>query len=450
MHASGRACACRHGTGLQCFCCRVGDDDMINGCSSSRPPAEFIRLREKMTHSVALDTVAASLWRERDNILSRWRDDVAASGNASTVKTLSRTEFYDHIPQFIERFCALLRGDGQAGKAPAKQHGAHRWQQGLDFEEVILEWKVLHHILFERLTALWRTSGLDLESLQHVYWLLADTVQKAISASLTEFHAHQRLAAEARMRDLEAVLEEQHNLDLRRGHGLHQASHDLRGSLQVIRLSCHALQRRPHDEQTGAVVERLVRAIDGLSQLFNDMRDLARLEAGREACENSDFDAAAMLREMCETMQPVAEARGLSLRVDGIDSLPVNSDAAKLRRIAQNLILNALSYTAAGNVAVGWQAESRTHWSFYVRDSGPGLPASSADAPLAAGLESAQTGANASPAPAGNAFTVSRYAENSGEGIGLSIVHRLCQLLDAVLEIDSKGNGTTFRIRLRR
>lgn len=405
-------------------------------------------MREGKLNSAALAALASHLSRESDNILARWRTAVAASGEESPIKTLSRTEFNDHIPHFIERFCAVLRDDSHATKAPARQHGAHRWQQGLDFEEVVLEWGLLHRILFERMTALRQSAGLDLESLQHTYWLLADTVQKAIATSLAEFVAHQRLAAEARMRDLEAVLEQREDLDHRRGEGLHQASHDLRGSLQVIRLSCYSLRARQLDDQTGAIVERLWHAIDGLSQLFNDMLDLARLEAGREECQIRDLDAAVLLRELCNTMQSTAEARGLSFRMDGVDSLPVRSDPGKLRRIAQNLILNAVSYTSAGNVEIGWQAEPPTHWSFYIRDTGPGIPESTADS-LVAGLESAEHGAEGTATEKANVFTVSRQAETHGEGIGLSIVHRLCELLNAVLEVDSDpSRGTTFRIKL--
>src|SRR5699024_9588014 len=189
----------------------------------------------------------------------------------------------------------------------------------------------------------------------------------------------------------EAVAERRDDLDHQRGESLRQASHDLRGSLQVAQLSCRALQRCQHDRQTGIIVDRLAHSIDGLSQIFNDMLELARLEAGRDECRMRDIDASAQLRELCETMQSEARAQGLSLRVDGVDSLPVRSDASKLRRIAQNLILNALKYTSAGSVEIGWQAEPPTHWSFYVRDSGPGMPASTADT-LAAGLGDADDG----------------------------------------------------------
>lgn len=132
----------------------------------------------------------------------------------------------------------------------------------------------------------------------------------------------------------------------------------------------------------------------------------------------------------------------------GADTLPVRSDEAKLRRIAQNLILNALKYTTAGSVEIGWQAEPPSHWSFHVRDSGPGLPDSTADA-LAAGLEDADDGGERAAAEQASEPRASGQPQTHGEGVGLAIVHRLCVLLNALLDIDSdSGHGTTFRIRL--
>lgn len=396
---------------------------------------------EHMDASAAMEALAARLAEECDSILARWRCDMAASGEAAMVKTLTRTEFYDQIPEFLEQFCAMLSGDSHALRGPSRQHGAHRWQQGLDFEEVVLEWNALHRILFEWINVLGESTSLDPDSLRHTCWLLADTIQKAIASSLSEFYAHQRLEAEARMLDLEAVLE-------RRGQGLHQASHDLRGSLQAIQLYCNTLRRRQLDQQTDTIVGRLSHAVDGLSQLFSDMLELARLEAGRDECRISEFDAAILLRELCETMQSTAAAKGLSLQVRGVATLPVRSDPAKLRRIAQNLVLNALSYTPAGLVEVVWQAESATHWSFHVRDTGPGVSDSTAWS-LAMGLENAENADE--PITADDAVSVSRRAEVHGEGVGLAIVRQLCVLLNAVLEVDTEsGCGTTFRIQLPR
>ena len=90
-------------------------------------------------------------------------------------------------------------------------------------------------------------------------------------------------------------------------------------------------------------------------------------------------------------MQPMAEDRGLFLKTDGPDKLPVEGDAVKTQRIAQNLLLNALKYTARGGVTVSW-GDSRQNdahrWMLCVEDTGPGFHAGPG-APMASALEEA-------------------------------------------------------------
>jgi signal transduction histidine kinase len=402
------------------------------------------------TNSVEITTLAESLAQERDFILKRWRAEVGVVGEEKPIEALSRGEFYDHIPDFLEQLCARLRGDSAGPPKAARQHGAHRWQQGLSFVEVIHEWSLLHRVLIEQISALWEAVSLNPQALQQAYWLLAGEVDKAIAASLTEYQAGLRTQAEIRMHNLEAALAHHKDMDTARGQGLHQASHDMRGSLQAIQVSCHLLQKQSLAEEPRTIVERLTQASESLHTLCNDLLDLARLEAGREQCQLGDFDAAALLLDLVTAMQSAAEDQGLTLRTQGEGALPVRSDEAKLRRIAQNLILNALYYTTAGEVVVGWHANPPSGWSFYVQDTGPGMASTQTD-PYTANLEGAQRGNATTADTAGESGKLvgPRQARGHGEGIGLAIVHQLCELLDAVLEIDSEtGSGTTFHVRL--
>jgi len=164
---------------------------------------------------------------------------------------------------------------------------------------------------------------------------------------------------------------------------------------------------------------------------------------------------------MCEDLRALAQQRGLSLRGDGPAPFVVRGDAVKTRRLAQNLILNAIKYTALGGVHVSWGdsnlPDDDARWLLSVRDSGPGLH-THGGAPLAAAIEratdlaregDAANAAQATPAPAREESLPAR-AEH-GEGIGLSIVKRLAELLDAGIEVESvAGNGTTFRVYLPR
>jgi signal transduction histidine kinase len=197
--------------------------------------------------------------------------------------------------------------------------------------------------------------------------------------------------------------------------------------------------------------------------MLDEVMDLARLQAGRELREVKPFDAAAALKELAETLQRIAAERGLYLKTEGPESLPVEGDAGKVRRIAQNLLLNALKYTQHGGVTLSW-GDSRNNdpkrWMLCVTDTGPGIHAGPG-APLADALQEATADArhaekngaagSRAPDPAPIPSDPRPVHQERGEGIGLSIVKRLCELLDAAVELDSKPDvGTVFRIVLPR
>lgn len=82
--------------------------------------------------------------------------------------------------------------------------------------------------------------------------------------------------------------------------------------------------------------------------------NLARLQAGHELRDVKPFDAALLMTELCDSLQFMATERALYLRRKGPPALPVEGDAMKTRRIAQNLLLNALRYTTDGGATVSW------------------------------------------------------------------------------------------------
>ena len=149
----------------------------------------------------------------------------------------------------------------------------------------------------------------------------------------------------------------------------------------------------------------------------------------------------------------------------GETPLMVDGDPAKVQRIVQNLVLNALKVTERGGVKVTWEAgenEHRSQWILCVQDTGPGFKPGTAT-PLERVLKRAtdeaheveqqnlpqgETDPQAEAAPTLASQTpYSKTHLSSGEGIGLSIVKRLCEMLDASLELESsEGEGTTFRM----
>jgi signal transduction histidine kinase len=192
--------------------------------------------------------------------------------------------------------------------------------------------------------------------------------------------------------------------------------------------------------------------------MMGGLMDLARLEAGQEERAVGPFDAAALIAEFCATNQPVARKNELFLKVEGPTALPVVGDAGKIRRILQNLVLNAIKYTEHGGVTVSVGEEGSGSWWLKIKDTGPGL-LGGPGSPMATDLKEATASARESdnnaakgesshvlPA-AGNGAVKRPVNQHSGEGIGLSIVKRLCELLDASLELASSAeSGTAFRI----
>jgi signal transduction histidine kinase len=100
--------------------------------------------------------------------------------------------------------------------------------------------------------------------------------------------------------------------------------------------------------------------VTNVQAMLSELTDLALLEAGQESVTIQPFDATELLRELVASAQSVATQKGLVLRADGPASLPVKSDAVKLQRIVQNLLVNAIQYTPKGMISVSWSSESIT------------------------------------------------------------------------------------------
>jgi signal transduction histidine kinase len=255
-------------------------------------------------------------------------------------------------------------------------------------------------------------------------------------------------------------------IEQERGQAWREAAHDLRGRAQAITSASAVLIRDGVPDQHRTRFSEMLRAgVQSLNKLLGDLMDQARLEAGHERRQISHFDVAALLKEFSDTTRPVAAEKGLFLVAKGETPLLVDGDPAKVQRIVQNLVLNAIKATERGGVKITWETagnERRPQWALCVQDTGPGFKALSAT-PLARVLKHAteeahvveqrnvspsQTNSQSDAAPTLASQTAGAGAPvSAGEGIGLSIVKRLCEILDASLELESsEGEGTTFRV----
>ncbi|MEO8061168.1 MAG: HAMP domain-containing sensor histidine kinase [Pseudomonadota bacterium] len=388
---------------------------------------------------------------------------------------LPRTQFNDHMPELLDAYERGLRrwpreesaASEEDRKDDSAKHGLMRWQQGYLLREVTLEWGHLQLCLMAELE-FYFTAHPQLEpATMFTAWrALAQLCSEGVNESVTKFFQLRQAEAAGHVHDLEQAVAQVKEQEGARAELLHQAAHDLRGHVGVVRNVTHGLASGAVPEgRREDFIRLLQKSVSSLSIMLDDVMNLARLQAGQEFRETQPMDAAKVLRDLAATLEPLAQERGLYLRLDGPASLSVDGDAIKLSRIAQNLLLNALKYTHTGGVTLRW-GESRDNdgkrWMFCVEDTGPGFQ-SGPGAPIVGALKAATQESHAvDHLPDGQAAmsapTAPRARQHQapmlnsrGEGIGLSIVKRLCDLLDGGVEVDSVlGKGTIFRVVLPR
>ena len=407
----------------------------------------------------------------RNAILQAWREASEADPAQTTVSFLTRAQFNDHIPPLLDAFERKLRARPGGARAAAAddaktdehiKHGLQRWQQGYRLGELMHEWGHLHLCLSREVNAFAEANTeVGRETLAAAHHELILLISEGINESAGEYARLQQAEAAGLVRDLTLALEKVSEIERRRAELIRQAVHDLRSNVQSVSSAADVLGESNVEERERVEFAKLIhQGVDTVSAMLGDLMDLARLEAGQERREIAPFDAARVLGELCTTMQPVAADRALFLKPVGPETLAVEGDARKLRRLIQNLLVNALKYTVEGGVTVSWGTDKESWW-VTVKDTGPGL-AVDATAPLAEGMKEATASAResdeeAAAASGGTAKVlkaapeggtqVPRQPQLPGEGIGLSIVKRLCELLDASVELaSSPGAGATFRV----
>jgi signal transduction histidine kinase len=420
---------------------------------------------------IELSELARHLTGRREVILQSWRTAIRKDPALRTSDSLPRADLYDHIPSLLasfERELCHLRSDevARAAHNSAAAHGLQRWRQGYDLREVARELGKLNACVVDELEDYTRThpdtSHAAIAAARRIWAALCST---GIEESVGQYFQLQQQEAAGHVRDLEGALTEIQALEAQRADLWREAAHDLRGNLGVVANATVGLTHSGlRDSLRDDFVRILMRNVTSLHHLLDDVTGLARLQAGREERRIEPLDVTPIMQQLCEGIRPLAQQRRLFLRCEGPPGLAADGDAVKIRRIAQNLVLNAVKYTSDGGITVSWGdsvPDDPKRWELCIADTGPGLHTDSGR-PLADALEKttlpspptesarsndAERLQDAALPTSGETSRVSASCAAPGEGIGLSIVKRLCDMLDATIELKSEPHvGTSFRI----
>jgi signal transduction histidine kinase len=210
-------------------------------------------------------------------------------------------------------------------------------------------------------------------------------------------------------------------------------AHDLKTPLSRLRNRVEAALREPYAEPAyREALERTIDEADGLIKTFNALLSIARLEAGAAGDNKESLDVSALVRDVAELYEPVAEERGIVLKADSDGPVYTRADRQLLGQAIANLIDNALKYGAPDRTesangvvpevsvtagAAGSMAE------IAVTDRGPGVPACERERVL------------------GRFVRLEASRSEPGSGLGLSLVAAVARLHGGVLRLEDNDPG---------
>jgi len=216
-----------------------------------------------------------------------------------------------------------------------------------------------------------------------------------------------------------------------------ELAHDLRSPLTSIIFLSETIQRAGGGDLTEVQRRQLgliyIAAL-GLSSVVTDVVELASEERDLvDVREASDFWVGEVLDEVATLVRPIAEEKGLELRLDYRTDERWHGLPSALSRILLNLATNALKFTETGWVEIGMRRIGPSEAEFYVLDTGRGIPERDL-AELFVPFRSRRRDRS-------HYFSVS--------GLGLSICRRYLHAMGSKLEVETElGKGTRFHFRL--
>jgi len=222
----------------------------------------------------------------------------------------------------------------------------------------------------------------------------------------------------------------QRSADLRRRF-VQDLSHELRSPLAVLRTAVESLE----DEVDQEIAALLVRQVERITRLSDELRELATIESGELELNPEEVGLAGLAGEVVRDLAPVAERAEVELRTQVPAGLTLRADRRALARILSNLVDNGIKYNRRG----GWvEIRARSGEGavvLEVADSGEGVPAPEVQA-IFQRFYRVERG---------------RTPGRGGLGLGLAIVKHLVQRLGGQLHMDSReGVGTTVEVELPR
>jgi signal transduction histidine kinase len=204
-------------------------------------------------------------------------------------------------------------------------------------------------------------------------------------------------------------------------------AHDLRNPLGTILLQAERLRHPGAAPAHWSPIDAIERSADRMSRLIQDLLDVTRMEAGRLSVERARVAAGELVGDCVEAQRPLAAAASVELRADVAGDLPeLWADRHRLQQVFENLIGNAIKFTAPGGAIVVGAAPRDGAVLFRVADTGRGIAGEAVPHVF-------------------DRFWQAGKAGRRGAGLGLPIAKGIVEVHGGRIWVESTpGRGSTF------
>ena len=217
-------------------------------------------------------------------------------------------------------------------------------------------------------------------------------------------------------------------------------AHDLKTPLTRLRNRCEqALRSATGEASYRAALESTIAESDDLIRTFDALLMIARAESGQARENMTEFDASEIARDVGELYEPVADEKGIALKIDAPAAAPVRGNRELVSQALANLIDNAIKYAGPNGKVNGVPAEivvgagdDGERITLSVADRGPGIP----DADRGRVVE--------------RFVRLEQSRSEPGSGLGLSLASAVARLHGGELKLEDNHPGLRTTIALPR
>ena len=316
------------------------------------------------------------------------------------------------------RLDELLFGPSTAGKSVREFHQALR--NGHDLSQDVLQYNRDGRTFWAECNLI----GVHDDNGELRRWI-------AIDSDITERHRTEEA--------LRAAKKSAESTSRAKSEFLANMSHEIRTPLNaILGMTELALTTRLSAEQND-YLQTVQASAQTLLQLLNDILDVSKIEAGKLAIEEIEFNLADTVRDTLKALSVKAHEKNLELVSNVPLDMPqqVFGDPVRLRQVLFNLVGNAIKFTNAGEVVVSieeqWRSDGELGIHVSVEDTGIGIPSDRLRSIF-------------------DSFTQvdsSMARKFGGTGLGLTITSQLLSLMNGRIWVRSEeGKGSTFHFSL--